>query len=346
MTEKLIVYSSDYIEFFLRRRQGESKLGENIGFLDATQPFTTALKNHKAQYVLLGLPEDIGIRANLGRGGAHTAWDPFLQFFLNIQSNAFIQAEDLLLLGHIDFTVFYDEMNLLDLHFPDQLQKARAIVEKIDDTIYPIIQAIVEAGKIPIVIGGGHNNAFPILKGVSKAKKRSINALNIDPHTDLRMKEGRHSGNGFRYAMDDGYLEKYAVFGMHENYVSQSILEWMNAHSERCSYRSFEAMMVRKSKEPREALNQLLSFVADSSWGLEIDMDSVQNFPSSARTSSGWLANDIRQWMHQSAIVPRLSYVHISEAAPVLAHKKADIKTGKLLSYMVSDFLKAQQQRT
>ncbi len=342
MNEKLVVYTPEYIEFFLRRRKGEVKFGERIGFLNTTTSFSESLKNHCANYVLLGLPEDIGIRANFGRGGAHTAWDPFLQYFLNIQSNAFIDATDLLLLGHIDFTSFYDDMNLLDLHFPDQLKEARLLVEKIDDTIYPLIQAIVEAGKTPIVIGGGHNNAYPILKGVSKAKNRSVNALNIDPHVDLREKEGRHSGNGFRYAMDEGYLEKYAVFGMHENYVSESILDWMNTHSKRCWYKSFEAMLVRKSIDPVKALNELLIFISDRSWGLEIDMDGVQNFPSSARTSSGWLANEIRQWMHQSALVSRLSYLHISEAAPVLAHKKADIKTGKLLSYLVSDFLKAR----
>ena len=85
-------------------------------------------------------------------------------------------------------------------------------------------------------------------------------------------------------------------------------------------------MVVRKEIDAVSALNELLVFISDRSWGLEIDMDGVQNFPSSARTSSGWLANDIRQWMHQSALVSRLSYLHISEAAPVLAHKKADIK--------------------
>nr|WP_233167177.1 arginase family protein [Pedobacter sp. ASV2] len=35
--------------------------------------------------------------------------------------------------------------------------------------VFPIIEKIVAAGKVPIVIGGGHNNAYPIIKGSSLA---------------------------------------------------------------------------------------------------------------------------------------------------------------------------------
>lgn len=59
----------------------------------------------------------------------------------------------------------------------------------------------------PIAIGGGHNNAYPMLKGYSLAKKEKINAINCDPHADFRALEGRHSGNGFSYAVNDGYLD-------------------------------------------------------------------------------------------------------------------------------------------
>ncbi len=34
-----------------------------------------------------------------------------------------------------------------------------------------------------------------------------INSINLDAHSDFRPAEGRHSGNGFRYAEEDGYLQ-------------------------------------------------------------------------------------------------------------------------------------------
>lgn len=59
---------------------------------------------------------------------------------------------------------------------------------------------IVSAGVVPIVIGGGHNNSYGMLRGSSKGLNSQVNAINIDPHADFRELEGRHSGNGFSYA--------------------------------------------------------------------------------------------------------------------------------------------------
>ena len=44
--------------------------------------------------------------------------------------------------------------------------------------------------------------------------RRSIASTSMQ--TDLRPAEGRHSGNAFTYAEEDGYLGKYAVIGIHE----------------------------------------------------------------------------------------------------------------------------------
>lgn len=340
---QLVIYDRAYINHYLRPRQGETKLGEKISLMDRFLPFEEALIKSQARFVLIGFPEDIGIRANYGRGGAHTAWDPFLQFFLNIQNNVWNQGEDILLLGHMDFTPWYDRMGNLDLHHASDLEHARRLVAELDLHIAPLIKTIVATGKIPVVIGGGHNNAYPILKGASQALGSAVNALNIDPHADLREKEGRHSGNGFRYAFEESCLGNYGVFGLHENYLSDAVFKFIQDNQSRIKYTTFEDVCIRQSKPPANALDELLNFIDVSAWGLEIDADGIQNFPASARTSSGWSANEIRRWVAQAASRKNLVYFHLCEAAPVLAHRKADIKTGKLLAYLVSDFLKAQK---
>jgi formiminoglutamase len=39
-----------------------------------------------------------------------------------------------------------------------------------------------------------------------------VNAINFDAHSDFRILEGRHSGNGFSYAYEEGFLKKIFFF--------------------------------------------------------------------------------------------------------------------------------------
>ena len=61
-------------------RANEVKIGESIL---AGSDYLADLSNCPAAFVLIGIPEDIGPRANCGRGGADSAWLPFLGKFLN-----------------------------------------------------------------------------------------------------------------------------------------------------------------------------------------------------------------------------------------------------------------------
>lgn len=163
-------------------------------------------------------------------------WQPIqigylFAFFLNTQSNDYCSGEDILILGNFDFgdLKYLIENNALTNE--EKINAYRHAVNTIDEEVETIIKTIVKAGKIPIVIGGGHNNAYPLIKAVSKALHKNgqvqlpqINAINLDAHSDYRSMEGRHSGNAFRYAENDGYLGKYSIVGLHENYISQNVL--------------------------------------------------------------------------------------------------------------------------
>ena len=74
--------------------------------------------------------------------------------------------------------------------------------------------------------------------------------------------------------------------------------------------------------------------------GIEIDLDAITNVPSSAKTSSGLSPIQARQYVYQSAKQLNTLYFHIAEGAPILSHIKADNKTGKLIAYLISDFIK------
>lgn len=336
--DSLHLYSKEELLQFCRRREGELKLGETVQA--AEEDWREYLKSSEAKYVLLGVPEDIGVRANHGRPGAHTAWKPALESFLSQQDNPFLQGKQILVLGELKVSDLMHSAEGLSFRNPDELRLLRELVSQIDTRLSGVIQAIVGSGKIPIVIGGGHNNAFGNLKGASEALKRKINCINCDPHLDFRALEGRHSGNGFSYAYREGFLDKYAVLCMHEQYNNRAILEQFRSEPQRLYYNSYEDVFIGAKYSFEEAIQRCLSFLGEGPIGLELDLDAITNVPSSAKTSSGLSPLEARQFVHRAAQHKNIVYVHLAEAAPVLSHIKADNKTGKLIAYLISDFIK------
>ncbi len=84
-------------------RKFETKLGELVQCGNGSG-VEEAISKTLAPYVVIGIPEDIGVKANNGVGGTDSSWFPFLDSFLNIQSNDFLSGEQLFLAGHFDFT--------------------------------------------------------------------------------------------------------------------------------------------------------------------------------------------------------------------------------------------------
>lgn len=74
--------------------------------------------------------------------------------------------------------------------------------------------------------------------------------------------------------------------------------------------------------------------------GLEIDLDSIQNVLSSAETPSGFAANDIRKLIMTTE--NKFAYMHISEGATRMLDGRVSRLTSKLISYLISDFVKTQ----
>jgi len=228
----------------------------------------------------------------------------------------------------------------LDIKNKNDVKKLRDLVSIVDDRVSEAVRIIISIGKIPIIIGGGHNNAFGNIKGASQALNKKINVINCDPHLDFREAEGRHSGNGFSYAYEQGYLDKYAVCCMHEQYNNQSALNKFKQDPAHLFYNTYESVFVRNEQNFKTALKQCLGFVNDNVSGVEIDLDAITNVPSSAKTSSGISPAQARQYVYQCATHTNALYLHIAEGAPVLSHIKADNKTGKLIAYLVFDFMK------
>ena len=340
-------YSKKDILSLTKVRKFETRLGERIQYLKEGTDWPEGLQQSSAKYVLVGIPEDIGIKANMGVGGADTNWLPFLTDFLNLQSNDFLTGENVLLLGHFDFgdLKYLIENNAYN---PEELIDAyRHAVKIIDEEVEDMMKIIASCKKIPIVIGGGHNNSYPIIKGVSKGLHKAdliplaqINCINLDAHSDYKSMEGRHSGNAFRYAEADGYMGKYSIIGLHENFVPQNVLTDIHANPF-IQYSSFEDIFIHEKKNFIQAVAHATGFTEDTYTGIELDVDSIEDALSSAYTPCGISSLQARQYINFASTDAKVAYLHICEGASQLTDGTKDEKIGRLISYLVCDFIKA-----
>lgn len=331
-------YKKD-IDHLTRKRTNEVKIGEDVIVLQ-TENWEAELLASNCKFVLLGIPEDIGVKANYGRGGAHTAWKPSLESFLSQQSNHYLNGKNVCVLGHIYLDDLMEKADKLNAKNKDEVAELRNLVSIIDQRVTEIVSKIIQCKKIPIIVGGGHNNSYPIIKGCSLALNQKINVINCDPHTDFRPLEGRHSGNGFSYAYHEKFMNKYSVFCIHEQYNTASVLNEFTKNNGQLYYSTYEDLLVKENKTYSETLSQNIGFVKALPCGIEIDLDAITNVPSSAKTSSGISPLQARQYVYQCAKQLNAIYLHIAEGAPILSHIKADNKTGKLIAYLISDFIK------
>lgn len=329
--EGIKLYHFRTVQKWINTRAGESKFGEKINYLESIDDLTS----HPAKYVIFGIPEDIGVTANFGKPGTAGAWKACLKSLLNTQANRYTNPENVILLGEVNCVDFLTKSSNIDKDDPNFSAKQGDLVTQIDQIVTGVVQKIIISGKVPVIIGGGHNNAFGNIKGASLALKKTLNVINIDAHTDLRTPEHRHSGNGFSFARKENYLGKYKVFGLHRNYTPDYIFKELDA-STSDQYYLLEHLLLKSSAEINKAFQEELSVTAQEDFGLELDCDAISKFPSSAQSPSGFSFNMVRNFISLAGKEENIKYLHICEAAP---SPSSETEVGKALSYLITDFI-------
>lgn len=144
---------------------------------------------------VIGYASDLGVRANLGRPGA--AEGPVrmrarLAPLPAIEGVAVIDCGDIV---------------------------AGASVEETQLALAEAVERIVRVGALPIVIGGGHDQAFGHFLGIARATGTPPACINFDAHLDLRplTADGPNSGTPFTQAAEwckaRGSTLRYLVLG-------------------------------------------------------------------------------------------------------------------------------------
>jgi formiminoglutamase len=137
--------------------------------------------------VLVGFPQDEGVRRNHGREGAAlaphqirhwlhrlTPWDP--QSGVDLAEHPPLDAGNVHIAGSLEGT-------------------QQALAE--------VIAGTLQAGAVPVVLGGGHETAYGHYLAYVEAQRR-VGVINVDAHLDVRPCTAGHghSGSPFRQALE------------------------------------------------------------------------------------------------------------------------------------------------
>jgi formiminoglutamase len=347
----LIPSDDNYLVPYRSKRAGETRLGEVLNVLSPSDVNNTVdalneLKHQGVKYILLGIPEDIGPRANLGKPGSHKGWDAFLQKFCALQQNDFIQGKEIAVMGHIHCQDLQDKSASLDTSQPEDLIRLRALVDELDSRVSAICKMIFDSQLTPIIIGGGHNNAYPIIRAASLSFHSSIGAINLDPHTDFRINEGRHSGNGFSYAAKGGYLQHYFSLGMNELKNSATNIESLKSYG--FQWASYQDIWVRRRYDFDAALTRGKEYLnlAKTPFGIELDVDCLSMMPASAFTNCGIQVQDAEYYVYNLASELTSCYLHLAEGAPEQhpsSYHAGLNDVGQVYASLVLSFIQAKQ---
>ena len=339
-------YAKQELLALTRLRKYETKLGEKINVL--ANGIESLTDHPGATYVCIGIPESIGILGDHGTKGAESTWFHFVQSFLNLQSTDACTGEEIILAGYFDFNAVASVIEKNHRNTEERINACRhAVANIIDDEVEKLIKEVVAAGKIPVVVGGGHNNAYPIIKALSKTlhkngliEKPQVNAINLSATADYRIMEGRHSGNPFRYAMEEGFLNRYAVIGLQENVNPQSMMDDLYSNVN-IHYHTFEEIFIEERLNFIQSVAQSYSFIDDGPIAVELDMDAMSSVASSGQNPSGIALNEIRQYIRFSGHYPKVSSLHICEGATDQLHGFAQ-QLAKLIAFLITDFIKSR----
>ncbi len=316
---KHITYTKlEDVASFKQRRNDETHVADIIKLPNAQLSLQENLLNAKSdgiKFVIVGIPEDIGPRANCGNGGAKNAWHHYLPVLLNQQANQFFDWSSVMLLGNIDVDDLQKQSNVATIS-DHKLDSLRQLCGILDQRVQSILEPLFKHGFNIVVIGGGHNNAYPIIKSLFSASNQKVGAVNLDPHADFRLQEGRHSGNPFRYAYAESALSHYCVLGLHEQKNNSSTIQGLL--DAKFPFITYQQLFTQLSITFKDAVLQAKEYIEQNEGfnGIELDMDSIKQMPASAFSSTGFSSEQAMFYVNQLAQSDKARYLHLCEAAP------------------------------
>jgi formiminoglutamase len=291
--------------FFTRNDKNDPRLGEIVGREE---------KDYQAsEIVVLGCPQDEGVRRNNGREGAALAPSAVREQFYKL-------------------TPFNIRKKIFDLGDV----KIGGSLEETHDTHKAVVAQLLRDGKRVIVVGGGNDISYP--DGVAMAEVFGPEwwiAINVDSHLDVRIAEQRNSGTPYRQLLDEGHLPPNHFFevGFQSHFCSPVYYDYIR----KLGVQRISLELLRSRAEADLELKEIIKqkFIRHSSslntfFGFDLDAVRSADAPGvSAPSPLGLRAGEFITLVKYAASLANTKLIEFSEVNPKF---DADNRTTKLVA--------------
>lgn len=263
--------------------------------------------------VILGCPQDEGVRRNNGRIGAAEAPDAIRRQFYKLTT------------FNVKRKVF-DSGNI----------RIGGSLEETHETMTAVVTQVLSDGKRIIVLGGGNDISYA--DGCAMSKVFGPDwwiGVNVDAHLDVRVAEERNSGTPYRQLLEEKHLrpDYFYEVGYQTHFASPIYYEYIrNLGVNRISLEILRSR-TEADLELKESIRQ--KFIGQSSslntfFGFDMDAVRAADAPGTSRPSPlGLRAGEFIQLVKYAASLANTKIIEFSEVNP---HFDIDDRTTKLVA--------------
>lgn len=296
---------------FSRNDVNDPRLGEVVSY--AEKDYDTA------EVVILGCPQDEGVRRNNGRPGAEHGPAAIREQFYKL-------------------TPFNIKKKIFDVGDV----KIGATLEETHDRHFEIVSQLLRDGKRVIVLGGGNDISYP--DGCAMAEVFGPEwwiGINIDAHLDVRIADQRNSGTPYRQLLEEGRLlpTYFYEVAFQSHFCSPVYYEYIRSLG--VNRISLELLRSRAEAdlELKESIKQkFIGHSASLSTFFGFDLDAVRSADSpgtSAPSPLGLRNSEFIQLVKYAASLANTKIIEFSEVNPKY---DADNRTAKLVAIAMHRF--------
>ena len=293
--------------FYSRGDANDPRLGETTAHASSAYA--------RAHTVIIGCPQDEGVRRNGGRVGAALAPTEIRRHLYRLTNNG---VENLRLL------------DLGDIVPQATLEQTHAVQQQ-------VVQRLLEDRKRIIVLGGGNDISYPDCSALAAVAPKLL-AFNIDAHFDVRADAVCNSGTPYRQLLDQNFLPPDRFFEI--------------GYQPQVNSRTYEQYL-RKLGVALCSLDELLDAGIDETfklmlanredcdaifWGFDLDVVCGADAPGVSSPSPDGLA--ARELCQIAEIAGRDSRTRVVEFSEVNPTHDLEARTSRLTAVAVHHYLR------
>lgn len=303
--------------FYRRGDKNDARLGEIV----------PNNKYENADIVILGCPQDEGVKRNRGREGAALAPEAIRREFYKLSP----------------FGISRRICDLGDTPIKDSLEATH-------DAHTEIVSQILQDGKILIVLGGGNDISFA--DGAAMAKAFGMEnwiAMNVDAHFDVREDAERNSGTPYRQLLDGKLLRPDYFYEI--GYQSQFASPVYYRYLQNLGVNLVSLEQLRDKESPDSQMREVVrdKFIHHSKslsifFGFDLDAVRSSDAPgTSAPSPVGLRSGEFLNIVSYAGSLVNTKLVEFSEVNP---NFDVDNRTSKLVAIAMHRFCVAKSAKT